>query len=782
MKRMIRTPVRRACVPALCLLLSLSVGAWAQGGRIAGRVVAKDTGEPLIGASVEVTGPNLTKRVGAMSDVRGHYAVENLPAGRYTVRAKFVGYEDRTVEGVEVAGGGSAQAEVRMTAAPYELGEIVVSASRRAENVVDAPASISRVEAREIERNPAGNSFVSAIKNVKGIDYTQTGILTEAFNTRGFNDALNGRMVLFVDGRFASPAAARSIAIPVTRDDFQDVEVVTGPGSALYGPDVVSGVINITTKDPRDSQGTTFAVAGGSRSIFKGRFRHAGLRDRWGWKVSGEVQRARDFEKVNRFFNADSSISVTDDPDFNAMNLRGGLGLFYYPDEGSRLGFMAGASLTEQVELVNSGRYQLKNNVNDNYQQMTYTSPHLYLNAYHAIVEDTGDSYNLQTRAQNVVAGVSPEEAMRRARSDGKIVRLGGEGRYHFGIPHLKNTHFNAGTDFRQERWKANILSGGKIVSSQIGFYGHAESDIGQKARVVMASRADFHEVYGVRLSPKAALIFKPHPTTAFRVTFNRAFRSPNVLQQRLLLLISPTVAGRGNDKGFKFGSAAGNPLPPEFADGIPQLKPEDNTTLELGFKGVLAGKVFLDVSGYKSWYKDFISPLRPVGNLARGIVTLDESGDLRKNEQTLTYINFWRRRVWGWDLGANVYVTDRVTFKSNVSIIEAGALKEAGGILQPFNTPRTIFNLGLSVDDFLTRKAALDASLRHVSKFDFRSGVHVGTVPTYTVADLHLGYRTKYGFTYRLSVTNAFDKEHVEMVDGARIGRIVVWEMQYAF
>ena len=282
--------------------------------------------------------------------------------------------------------------------------------------------------------------------------------------------------------------------------------------------------------------------------------------------------------------------------------------------------------------------------------------------------------------------------------------------------------------------------------------------------------------------SPKVALIFKPRSTTAFRATFDRAFRSPTITQQKILFVNGPGSVSRGNDKGFRFGTVTGGPLPPQFADGIPKLKPEDNTTFELGFKGVLANKVFIDVSGYKSWYKNFISPLRPIGDFAKGIVTLDENGNLRKGEQTLTYLNFGKQPVWGFDSGINVYATDRVVLKGNLSFIEARKLEDAGGINQPFNTPRTTFNLGLSCDDFLIKRATFDASLHHVEKFDFRSGVHVGTVLAYTVVDVNLGYRTKYGVTYRLSAMNVFDNDHIEMVDGAKIGRIVVGEMQYAF
>ena len=149
---------------------------------------------------------------------------------------------------------------MRRIAEGYELGEIVVSASRRAENIVDAPASISKVDWKAVQRNTASNSYVSAIKNVKGVDHTQMGVLHERFNARGFNSALNTRMLLLVDGRVTkllSGAGTPAPTISVVKEDLQDIEVIVGPGSALYGPDAVSGVVSITTVDPKVRQGTS---------------------------------------------------------------------------------------------------------------------------------------------------------------------------------------------------------------------------------------------------------------------------------------------------------------------------------------------------------------------------------------------------------------------------------------------------------------------------------------------------------------------------------------------
>lgn len=66
------------------------------------------------------------------------------------------------------------------------------------------------------------------------------------------------------------------------------------------------------------------------------------------------------------------------------------------------------------------------------------------------------------------------------------------------------------------------------------------------------------------------------------------------------------------------------------------------------------------------------------------------------------------------------------------------------------------------------------------MSGFDFRSGVHVGRVPAYTIVDVNLSYPTDYGIVYRLSIANALDNAHREFVTGPRIHRLVVAEVEF--
>ena len=762
----------------LTLALPLSVNAETETGSITGQVTARGTGAPLSGASIRLSSPGLVESAGTTSDADGHYAVGGLPLGAYAIEVTFVGYRAATTRDVAVESGQRVIVDFGLVTAPVELTETVVSASRRAENIVDAPISVSKIRGEEAIRNPAATSFATMIEHVRGIDYTQRGILTEKYNARGFNTAAgpNSRMVILLDGMPNSesgPAAALELGIP--KDDLQDVEVITGPGSALYGADAVAGVVSVTTKDPRGTEGTTVTVAGGSRSTLRGRFRHAGTRSRWGWKIAGEHLQARDFEIVNTHYSKDSSMVITEDPNFDARGTRGRLGVYYYPDADSRIAFQTAAGSVDMIDFIDTGRMGYEG-FRMHYQQLAYSSRSWHLNLYH-VAEHNGQSYGIHMKARQMLSGLSAADAKEEARFSGTATIWGAEIRRKLSLSPLR-THLTYGADYR---WWDNLkpfLEGGSFLAETVGVYGQSETDLSERVKLVLAGRLDDSNLFDARFSPKVALIYKPDPVMAVRATVNRAFRSPKPWNLAMVIPIGLDGMARGSGDGFQFGTTTGEPLPPEFEAGMPKLAPEKSTTYELGFKGVLRNSIYLDISTYQSRYRDFISSLVVVGDPGNGIFILDSQGELRVGEQTWTYINFGKRTIRGLDLGATAYATDRVTFTGNLSLIRAGRIENARGLDEPLNTPEAILNLGVAARDLPARGLTANLALRRVSGYDFSSGIRAGYVPQYTVVNLGLSYPLDLGVTCRLSVRNLLDNRHIEVIDGAELGRIIVAEV----
>ncbi len=111
---------------AVLLVLVSAQLAFAQYGKIAGKVVDRETKEPLPGASIVIQGTTL----GAASDANGNYVILNVPAGTYTVVASYVGYQSVTVTGVQVIAGLTRELNFELPSTAIELRAVEVVAER----------------------------------------------------------------------------------------------------------------------------------------------------------------------------------------------------------------------------------------------------------------------------------------------------------------------------------------------------------------------------------------------------------------------------------------------------------------------------------------------------------------------------------------------------------------------------------------------------------------------------------------------------------------------------
>ena len=178
---------------------------------------------------------------------------------------------------------------------------------REEERVEDAPAAISVISKTEIRRE-SNTNLGDYLKGTKGIDFTQSGIDSYNMTARGFNSSFSSRLLTLTDGRMANVPSLRLTAynvIPVSFEDVEQIEVVLGPSSALYGPNAHSGVLNIVTSSPLRNTGTSINVQGGMLSqdntdlLKKMTFRTAHKFGNFGFKVSGVALSGQDWTHVN---------------------------------------------------------------------------------------------------------------------------------------------------------------------------------------------------------------------------------------------------------------------------------------------------------------------------------------------------------------------------------------------------------------------------------------------------------------------------------------------------
>src|SRR5262245_33225803 len=268
---------------------SPSIGSPGESGKtpvIRGVVLDISTTRPIAGASITVAGT----AVRAATRRDGHYAIEGLRPGTYEVLVEAPGYEAATLP-IEVSSDKVASGDILLPKAGSVAEEVVVTASRNPEKLLDAPVTVESVNETQIATT-GGSSYLSALSGVKGIDFSNTGINEQRISARGFTTQFNSRMLSMVDGRIAAlpgHGLPQNNLLPATTLDMRAIEVVVGPASALYGPNAHDGVINVATKSPWDESGVSASLRGGSQNLADGALRLAGtVTDHVGWKVNGQ--------------------------------------------------------------------------------------------------------------------------------------------------------------------------------------------------------------------------------------------------------------------------------------------------------------------------------------------------------------------------------------------------------------------------------------------------------------------------------------------------------------
>ncbi|HVR95353.1 MAG TPA: TonB-dependent receptor plug domain-containing protein, partial [Thermoanaerobaculia bacterium] len=287
--------MKRAALVVLALWMVGAGSAFAQDeGRIEGRVTRQD-GTDLGGVAVRVE--PLDEVV--LTDPEGGFSFESIPVGTYTVSFSL---GERSASEPDVQVTADATTTVDKTVDwDVSFGETltVYGASRRAERVTEAPAAVTVIPAEQIELKASTGQVPKLLEFSPGVDFTQSGLYDLNFNTRGFNSSLNRRILTLIDGRdpavpFLGSQEWAAVSFPM--DELASVELVRGPGSALYGANAFSGVLNMTTKAPRGTEGGQIRLTGGELDTRRADFRFATeVGAGWFFKVVGGLQASDDF-------------------------------------------------------------------------------------------------------------------------------------------------------------------------------------------------------------------------------------------------------------------------------------------------------------------------------------------------------------------------------------------------------------------------------------------------------------------------------------------------------
>ncbi len=652
---------RRAALILAALALCPAIGL-AQEATLSGVVSDSTSGQPLDGVRIELRRDG-TLSASAISDATGRFSL-SVPAGTYDVTVKRLDYRAQSLRAVTLSAGEERSLEVRLTPQAIVFNPVVVSASRAEEKALEAPAAVAVLDRQTVEERPALTP-IDHLYAVPSVQIATTGLTQHEVVLRGFNNAASGALLVLTDNRYANVPSLRINAynfIPLTDEDVERIEVVRGPGSALYGPNASNGVLHIITRSPFDSPGTVVSLGGGERTLLHAQLRHASRLGRhFAVKLSGQYLRGEDWPYTDpRDLGGDSIVE----------RASGELRLDWRPSDGTTVTATAGLNQAiRNMDLTPFGAAQV-DGWRYSYLQTRVRSGRFFGQFFYNW-SNSGDTYIIRTdqgivdKSQMLVAQLQHGTLL------GSSVNL----TYGVDLQH---------TNPRTEGTVTGRNEGDDAIN-EAGAYVQAEADLTRALRLVLAARGDYHNrLEDPVFSPRAALVVQPARDHSLRFTYNRAFSTPTVYALFLDLYagtLAPTpieVWAVGTPKtGFHYkrdcdgglcmrspftpsrlgGDTAWLPVdvtllwptvvdlaalygydlsaipPPTAADvatvmarldisaetfqpvadalDIPPITSTIETVLELGYQGVIAERFSLGINLYRGWKDDFVGAER---------------------------------------------------------------------------------------------------------------------------------------------------------------------------
>src|SRR5688572_14137889 len=482
--------------------------------------------------------------------------------------------------------------------APVYEEQVVVTASRVEQQLVNAPATVSVVTADVIASTPATN-YAELLRSVPGVNLSQTSARDFNITMRGAASTLATSTLALLDGRSLYLDFFGFVAwdlLPVNPNELRQIEVIRGPASAVWGANAMNGVVNFISKTPRELNGNSATLTfgqfnrdpeGGEQletgTLFGINATHArAINDRWAYKISAGGYTSDAFARpVGPIPNGTGtqypnfSNQGTTQPKFDTRVD------YDAPNGAYKLVMAGGYSGTDGIFHTGIGPFDATG-VGVGYGTMRYTRGALKFNVFANILN--GDANGLLAIGTN---GRPIPFAFNTQTYDfevGNINTLGSRNVLSYG----GNVRFNS--------FDLSIAPRGDS-RQELGVYVQDEIFLNNYVRVSLGARVDkFGSIEDPVFSPRAALILKPTANNAVRVSFNKAFRSPSLINNYLETTVINQVALPTGVFTFPFR-----------AIGNEDLTEESTESFEVAYTGIINNRATVSAAVYFTKNRDEI-------------------------------------------------------------------------------------------------------------------------------------------------------------------------------
>ena len=515
--------------------------------QISGSVMDSGSMEAIPGVNVIIDGTN----IGTVTDFDGNFVINTSQDAPLTLIVSYVGY---SAERVDVT---SASQNINvMLSAGQNLEEIIVSASRRAQKVTDAPASVSVISTRQIENSAQVAEPSRILVSVPGVQIQQQTANSMNIEMRAGSGVFGTSTYIMRDNRgLITPAAGTFFSFQqgLSNLDLASVEIVRGAAGVLYGPGVTSGVVHFRSKSPIDYTGNAVSMWGGDLNTFGSEFRIARANDdkTFGWKINARVNSGDDFtydDEAALAANVGGINSIIRQPVITNMAVdpllsANGPVLYDFTGGNSIIDTYSNFTIDTNLEWrpTDDTNYQVSAGMTNGgglfFQDLGigYADGSTYWGQVQATVgnwyaqafidhNDGGGTDN-----PTFLYGTGLRQVAKRTTMEAQI-------QYNFDMPWLFDSEWTVGYDYRNTDsdseytlWGRNEDSDDYITN---GIYGQGTLTMSEKVDLVVAGRYDQASFISAgEFAPRAALVYKPSEKKTWRLSYNKALTGPSALQ-----------------------------------------------------------------------------------------------------------------------------------------------------------------------------------------------------------------------------------------------------------
>jgi iron complex outermembrane receptor protein len=660
--------------------------------------------------------------------------------------------------------------------------ETVVTASKTAQSPLDAPNSTSIITEQDI-RLSGITKIPELLRRLAGVDLMEvTGSQTEV-SLRGFNQRLSNKVLVLVNGRSVYVDLLGATfwgTLSIGVEDVERIEVVRGPGSALYGADAFNGVINIITKQPGEG-GSGFNVGYGDHNTMHGSVYASGRSKDVAYRLSAGYDYLPRWSREVPDGRTDVSV-YTNDQSASQRTARFDATVTRQIGSDVTIGLQGGytGGLIEILGIATINDIVLG--------PMTSSDVTAFLNSKHFEVRVFFNS--LQGTAGINSAYLDQSNLV--GHLDEKV--LDGEAQYidSFSFGRRADNDFHVGAAYRLKAisW---VFQAQDELENHAGFFLHDELKIATSFAIVGDYRADYVPYLDrVVQSPRASVLFHPTKRSTVRASVGTAFRTPTFLESYVGFAVPLPISAVSD---IFNGQRPDNPA---F-----RLNPEQIFTTELGYLSSDSDYFTVDSSFFYNHASNLIDvlPTQPlsVGDLANPRVpTAPDPQSGRYPAFMGGFENQCQQfDVYGAELGVRAFPLEGLDLYANGTLMEVkqddkNCTAEELSLLAPdARTSAVKINTGVE----LRTPAGFDGSidLHYVSPQDWaektidaakqRIDYQSFHIDQYTLLNASVGYRfPKNHAELRGVVFNLTNDQHREHPFGQYVGQRFMGLFSYRF